>query len=60
MTPDAEVMRQFVSDLYPGRWKRHVAKMRDDQVMAIYFRERKKAEEAEAEKKEKPDDEIPF
>lgn len=61
MMADIEVMRQFVTGLYPkrSRWRHKVAAMPDSQVMAIYFRESKKAEEVEAEKKEE-DDDIPF
>jgi len=59
-----EQMRQEVSALYNGtRWRRRVRRMPDDQVMAIFFRERKAAEEKAKEdkkEKEKPDDDIPF
>ena len=35
---DIEDMRAYISDVYKGeRWKRKVARMRDSQVMAIYF-----------------------
>ena len=60
---DIQVMRKFVIDLYPkrSRWRHKVNAMPDNQVMAIYFRESKKAEEAEAEQKDKEeDDDIPF
>lgn len=31
-------MRHYISKVYPGeRWKKKVAKMPDDQVMAVYF-----------------------
>lgn len=58
-----EQMRQEVSALYNGaRWRRRVRRMADDQVIAIFFRERKKAEEKTKDKKEKEkrDDDIPF
>ena len=35
---DVEDMRAYISDVYKGEgWKRRVARMRDSQVMAIYF-----------------------
>lgn len=53
MSSDIDAMRAEVGTLYPGsRWKRRVAQMPDPQVMAIYFREKKKAEEAALAKKE--------
>jgi hypothetical protein len=57
-----ELMRQEVSAMYNGaRWRRRVRRMADEQVIAIFLRERKKAEEDAKEKKEeKPDDDIPF
>lgn len=61
---DIELMRQEVSALYNGaRWRRRVRRMADDQVIAIFLRERKKAEEDAKDKKneEKSDDnDIPF
>ena len=37
--------REFVASLYPGpRWKRKVARMPDSQVLAIFFRERDRAQ----------------
>lgn len=56
--------RQYVASLYPGpRWKKKVLRMPDAQVLAIYFREKKKEAEAEkAEPKERSDagTDIPF
>jgi hypothetical protein len=57
------IMRQEIAKLYSGpKWKRRVAKMPDDQVTAIYFREQKRKEEAKKQPKEQADDEpdIPF
>jgi hypothetical protein len=43
---DADRKRAYVSDLYDGpKWKRRVAKMRDDQVTAIYLKHQKDGQE---------------
>ena len=34
----SEVMREYVSRRYPGRWREKVAKMPDYQVASIYHR----------------------
>ena len=40
---DVEQMRDFIADLYPyDKWKDKVARMPEDQVMAIYFRNKDK------------------
>ena len=38
--PDIQFMRNYVSNLYGGplKWQERVARMDDDQVIAIYFR----------------------
>lgn len=66
MSNDMAVKRDFVASLYPGpNWKRRVARMPDSQVLAIFFREKQKAEEAAKvqKKKESSSDggsDIPF
>lgn len=51
--------RKFVSDLYQGkRWRRRVRRMNDEQVFAIWIKEKQKIEEEE--KKKKDDKDIPF
>jgi hypothetical protein len=59
MSPDINVMRQYIGELYSGRrWKRRVTQMSDAQVMAIYFKARAKEEEAKNQKDGA--DDIPF
>lgn len=61
--PNINIMRQEIAKMYSGpRWKRRVAKMKEKQVTAIYFREQKRREEAAKQPKEPVDDEpdIPF
>jgi hypothetical protein len=58
MSPDIEVMRQWVANMYKGeRWKKRVAKMPDSQVTAIYL---KKQAEVVKEVKKKSEPDIPF
>jgi hypothetical protein len=42
---DVESKRAYLAGLYggPRRWRRIVAKMPDDQVLAIYMKEQKKS-----------------
>lgn len=61
--PNINIMRQEIAKMYSGpRWKRRVAKMKEEQVTAIYFREQKRREEEAKQPKEQVDDEpdIPF
>lgn len=62
MTPDINIMRQEVVNLYPKapKWRKRVNQMDDAQVTAIYFNRiaSKAAEEAAKDKKDEPD--IPF
>ena len=60
MSPDIEVMRQAVNDMYRGeKWKRRVKKMPDEQITAIYMkRQANAAAKAKPKKKSEPD--IPF
>lgn len=62
--PGVERERQFVASLYPGpSWKHKVSRMPDNQVLAIFFREQKKAEEGKAQEKKESSDggpDIPF
>lgn len=64
MADDLVAKREFVASLYPGpRWKHKVARMPENQVLAIFFREKQKAEEAAAQKKKESSDgesDIPF
>lgn len=62
MTPDINIMRDYVQSLYSGPgWKRRVRNMRDDEVTAIYFKSKRKEEEkAQEDKKESGDAELPF
>jgi hypothetical protein len=54
----ADVERQFVSDMYHSeKWKAKVAKMSDEQVVAIFLRQKAKQPEP---KEESPDEPIPF
>lgn len=54
-----EAKRSFVASLYPGAgWKKKVSKMSDNQVLAIYMKEKDK--DRKEPKKEKQDDDIPF
>jgi hypothetical protein len=55
--------RAYVAALYPGpKWKRKVLKMPNEQVLAIYFREKTKEGEAKAKAKQEKEssDDIPF
>lgn len=56
---DIERKRDFVASLYGPKWKAKVKRMSDDQVIAIYLKEKKKAEEKDS-KESKPDGDIPF
>lgn len=52
--------RDFVSAMYDARgWRKKVAKMTDEQVVAIFLREQKKADEAKS-KEDSNDGDIPF
>jgi hypothetical protein len=54
---DVNHERTWVGELYPGKgWKRKVSKMSDAQVLAIYLREMRKANEAKKPKEDKPND----
>lgn len=62
-----ELQRQYVAALYPGpKWKKKVSKMADSQVLAIYFREKRKEAEAKGPKQRSDPkyqeftDDIPF
>lgn len=56
----ADVERQFVSDMYPSeRWKAKVAKMSQEQVLAIYFRQKEHPKQIPPEE-ESHDESIPF
>jgi len=45
---DVQKERLFVEKMYPGaRWKHRVRQMRDEQVLAIFFRSQHDAEEEE-------------
>lgn len=60
---DMERKRAFVGGLYPGRgWKKKVARMPDQQVVAIFLREQDKAHETQHDPKEASNDgdNIPF
>lgn len=57
---DLERKREFVASLYDGpKWKAQVKRMPDGQVIAIYLKEKKKAEEKNS-KESKPDEDTPF
>jgi hypothetical protein len=59
MSPDIEVMRQWVSDMYKGeRWKKRVKNMPDSQVTAIYLKKQTEVVKETKKKSEEPD--IPF
>lgn len=59
-----ELERQYVAALYHGpKWKRKVQLMPDEQVLAIYFREKSKEGEVRAKAKKEQENsngDIPF
>jgi hypothetical protein len=58
---DMDIKRSYVSELYPGaRWRRRVRRMPDEQVVAIYLREKNKEIENPPEKPKEKEDDIPF
>ena len=47
-------MRNYILKMYPGvRWTEKVARMRDDQVMAVYYSMKKKGQTPVKESKER-------
>jgi hypothetical protein len=38
MMPDIQEMRNYLSGLYGENWEERIARMADEQVIAIYFR----------------------
>ena len=60
---DINLMRDFVISLYNGpEWRKKVNRMPDDQVMAIYFREKDKPRKKNKQLKppKENNDDIPF
>jgi hypothetical protein len=62
---DIDLKRATVADLYPGPgWKAKVGRMTDNQVVAIYLREKAKQptpyDDKPKPKEESNDDTIPF
>lgn len=59
---DINHMRDFVAALYPDRpwWKKKVANMPDNQVMAIFFKEQNAPPKKDEPTKESEGDDIPF